>query len=171
MWRHGAARILDWLAGFDGGGWQERWTAASGDDMTWLKELVAADTCPRRGPVRIRDELLCGLRALIYVRAIRPRYVFFMNYRPTLIYDLARQAVETEAINRCQEAGEQLGLSGHRLNDAMKTIVRMILHTGPLWETCGRPTFSRCAKNTDMRANTFRRDRCRPGRSCAPWVC
>ena len=60
--------------------------------MVWLNELVAANIRPGRGPVRVRDELLAGLRALIFLQAIRPGYAFFCNYRPTLIYDLARKA-------------------------------------------------------------------------------
>lgn len=91
---------------------------------------MAANTCPGRGALRVRDELLCGLRALIFVRAIRPGYAFFVNYCPTLIYDLARQAVETEAIDRCEKEGQRLGFWGNRLNDAIKTIVRLVLHTG-----------------------------------------
>ena len=71
-----------------------------------------------------------GVMALIFLRAIRPGYVFFVNYRPKLIYDLARQAVKTEAIGRCEEEGQRLGFAGNRLNDAIKTIVRMVLHTG-----------------------------------------
>jgi len=97
--------ILAWLAGFDAHGWQERWTVAAGDEMVWLNELVAANIGPGRGPVRVRDELLSGLRALIFLRAIRPGYTFFYNDRPTLIHDLARQAVETEAIDRCEVVG------------------------------------------------------------------
>ena len=129
-WLRGAELILAWLADFDTSGWQARWTAAAGDEMAWLNELVAANTRPGRGPVRVRDQLLSGLRALIFLRAIRPGYDFFYNYRPTLIYDLARQAVEAEAIDRCEEAGKRLGFSGSGLNDAIKTIVRMVLHTG-----------------------------------------
>jgi hypothetical protein len=76
---YGAAMILAWLAGFDAHGWQERWTVAAGDEMVWLNELVAANIRPGRGPVRVRDELLSGLRALIFLRAIRPGYAFFYN--------------------------------------------------------------------------------------------
>ena len=98
--------------------------------MVWLNELVAANIRPGRGPVRVRDELLSGLRALIFLRAIRPGYTFFYNYRPTLIHDLARQAVETEAIDRCEVVGLRLRFTGNGLNDGIKTIVRMVLHTG-----------------------------------------
>jgi integrase len=129
MWRGGAQRILQWLSTFDGHGWQERWETARGDDLVWVNELVAAD-CPRRGPVRSRDELLRGLRALLYLRAIRPSYIFFLNYHPSSLYDLAREVIEPEAFHRCYETGETLGFSGSRLNDGMRTIVRMVLHTG-----------------------------------------
>jgi len=52
------------------------------DEMVWLNELVPPYR-PGRGPVRVRDELLAGLRALIFLRAIRPGYAFFYNYVPT----------------------------------------------------------------------------------------
>jgi hypothetical protein len=129
-WTRGAARILHWLAAFDGHGWQERWVAASGDDYVWADKLVATDISDRRGPVRSRDELLRGLRALLYLRAIRPGYVFFMNYKPSSLYDRAREVIEPEAFNRCYDAGQNMGISAGRLNDAMTTIVRMVLHTG-----------------------------------------
>ena len=129
MWRGGAQRILQWLSMFDGDGWQERWEAARGDDLGWVNELVAAD-CPPRGPVRSRDELLRGLRALLYLRAIRPSYIFFLNYHPSSLYDLAREVIEPAAFHRCYETGKTLGFSGGRLNDGMRTIVRMVLHTG-----------------------------------------
>jgi integrase len=129
MWRGGAHRILQWLSTFDGNGWQERWEAARGDDLGWVNELVVAD-CPPRGPVRSRDELLRGLRALLYLRAIRPSYIFFLTYHPSSLYDLAREVIEPEAFNRCYDTGKTLGFSGARLNDGMRTIVRMVLHTG-----------------------------------------
>ncbi|WP_353365299.1 site-specific integrase [Mycobacterium sp.] len=80
--------------------------------------------------MRSRDELLRGLRALLYLRAIRPSYIFFLTYHPSSLYDLAREVIEPEAFNRCYDTGKTLGFSGARLNDGMRTIVRMVLHTG-----------------------------------------
>ena len=94
MWTGGAARILNWLATFDGHGWQERWVAAAGDDFAWTDELVATDISDRRGPERSRDELLRGLRALLYLRAIRPGYMFFNSYKPTMLYDRVREVID-----------------------------------------------------------------------------
>lgn len=129
MWTDGARRILDWLLTFEGRGWQERWAAAGGDDMTWVDALVAADS-GRRKTVRSRDMLLRGLRALLYLRAIRPSYMFFINYHASSLYDLAREVIEPEAFGRCYQTGQMLGFSAGRLNDGMRTIVRMVLHTG-----------------------------------------
>ena len=99
MWIGGAARILNWLATFDGHGWQERWVAAAGDDFAWADQLVAADISDRRGPERSRDELLRGLRALLYIRAIRPGYMFFNSYKPTMLYDRVREVIDPEAFS------------------------------------------------------------------------
>ncbi len=130
MWTGGAARILNWLATFDGHGWQERWVAAAGDDFAWADPLVATDIIDRRGPERSRDELLRGLRALLYLRAIRPGYMFFNSYKPTMLYDRVREVIDPEGFHRCHEAAQKAGVSAGRLNDAMITIVRMVLHTG-----------------------------------------
>ena len=132
MWTGGAARILNWLATFGGHGWQERWVAAAGDDFAWADQLVAADISDRRGPERSRDELLRGLRALLYLRAIRPGYMFFNSYKPTMLYDRVREVIDPEAFSRCYEAAQKAGASAGRLNDAMTTLVRMVLHTGTM---------------------------------------
>ena len=130
MWTGGAARILNWLATFDGHGWQERWVAAAGDDFAWTDELVATDISDRRGPERSRDELLRGLRALLYLRAIRPGYMFFNSYKPTMLYDRVREVIDPEGFDRCYDAAQKAGVSAGRLNDATITLVRMVLHTG-----------------------------------------
>ena len=132
MWTGGAARILNWLATFGGHGWQERWVAAAGDDFAWADQLVAADISDRRGPERSRDELLRGLRALLYLRAIRPGYMFFNSYKPTMLYDRVREVIDPEGFSRCYEAAQKAGASAGRLNDAMTTLVRMVLHTGTM---------------------------------------
>lgn len=132
MWTGGAARILDWLATFDGRGWQERWVAAAGDEFAWPEQLVSADVSDRRGPERSRDELLRGLRALLYLRAIRPGYMFFNSYKPTMLYDRVREVIDPEGFNRCYDAAQKTGVSAGRLNDAMVTLVRMVLHTGTM---------------------------------------
>ena len=81
--------------------------------------------------MRSRDELLRGLRSLLYLRAIRPSYVFFLELPPmSSLYDLAREVIEPAAFHRCYETGKTLGFSGSRLNDGMRTIVRMVPHTG-----------------------------------------
>ena len=131
--------------------------------MVWLNELVAANIRPGRGPVRVRDELLSGLRALIFLRAIRPGYTFFYNYRPTLIHDLARQAVETEAIDRCEVVGLRLRFTGNGLNDGIKTIVRMVLHTG------GRVEDLRETDFVEMREDYRRLGRHLPAGSMQAW--
>ncbi len=132
MWTGGAARILNWLATFDGRGWQERWVAASGDEFAWTEQLVAADVSDRRGPERSRDELLRGFRALLYLRAIRPGYMFFTSYKPTMLYDRVREVIDPAGFNRCYDAAQKAGVSAGRLNDAMITLARMLLHTGTM---------------------------------------
>lgn len=130
MWTGGAARILNWLATFDGRGWQERWVAASGDDFAWADQLVASDISDRRGPVRSRDELLRGLRALLFLRAIRPGYLFFNSYKPSMLYDQVRDVIDPGGFARFYDTAQKAGVSAGRLNNATITLVRLILHTG-----------------------------------------
>jgi hypothetical protein len=130
MWTDGAARILSWLNTFDGHGWQERWIAAAGDDFAWADQLIASDVSDRRGPERSRDELLRGLRALLYLRAIRPSYMFFIRYKPSMLYDRVREVIDPEGFDRCYNAAQKAEVSAGRLNDAMTTLARMVLHTG-----------------------------------------
>jgi len=80
----GAARVLHWLQQFDGDGWQARWDTANGNDTEWIDQLVEQDW---RTTTSSRDELLAGLRFLIFARAFRPSYEFFHSYRPVRFYD------------------------------------------------------------------------------------
>ncbi|MGH3289282.1 MAG: hypothetical protein ACRDPD_32165 [Streptosporangiaceae bacterium] len=57
--------VLDWLEGFPGEGWQERWLLSGSDaaGLAWG---------PPDLPERLRNRLTAGLGVLIVVRAVRP---------------------------------------------------------------------------------------------------
>lgn len=123
----GATRILVWLQRFDGDGWQRRWDAANGDAAEWIDELITEDW---RTPASSRDELLAGLRFVMFARAFRPGYEFFHSYRPSRFYDCAQRALDPALFARLDRVGRKLGMSRKHVNDGKKTLVRIVLHTG-----------------------------------------
>lgn len=123
----GATRILQWLQRFDGGGWQQRWDAANGNVTEWVGGLIAEDWRTR---ATSRDELLVGLRFLMFARVFRPSYGFFHSYRPARFYDCAQRTFSPSLFARLDQVGQELGMSRKHVNDAKKTLVRLVLHTG-----------------------------------------
>lgn len=123
----GATRILLWLSQFDKPGWQARWDAADGNDLEWFDPLA------ENGESRLRtrrEELTGGLRFLILARAMRPSYEFFHRYHVNKFYDSAQRALDPTMFVRLDRLGAELGISGKNVNDAKKTIVKIMLHTG-----------------------------------------
>jgi hypothetical protein len=60
MRRRGAGQILDWLAGHPGQGWQDRWFAAGGEDISWIDALCGGTPAKTRGAFRshLREGLM-----------------------------------------------------------------------------------------------------------------
>lgn len=124
----GATRVLQWLERFDGQGWQQRWDAAGGDEaMKWIGELAAEDW---RKPLNSREELMIGLQFVLFARVCRPGYGFFHSYKPTKLYDYAQRIFSPSLFARLGQVGPELGMSPKNVNDAKKTLVRLVLHTG-----------------------------------------
>ncbi len=123
----GATRILERLQRFDGDGWQQRWDAANGNATEWIGELITEDW---RTPASSRDELLAGLRFLMFARVFRPGYGFFHSYRPCRLYDCAQRTFSPSMFARLDQVGLGLGMSRKQINDGKKTLVRLVLHTG-----------------------------------------
>jgi integrase len=74
--RHGTTRILDWLAGFPGSSWQQRWKASGAEDLPkeqWLdlpmgwRQATGRSAAPHN-----RDCFQAGLLMLVCADVIRP---------------------------------------------------------------------------------------------------
>jgi len=74
--RHGTTRILDWLAGFPGSSWQQRWKASGAEDLPkeqWLdlpmrwRQATGQSAAPHN-----RDCFQAGLLMLVCADVIRP---------------------------------------------------------------------------------------------------
>lgn len=123
----GATRVLDWLQRYPGGGWQQRWDAANGDDKTWMDLLASQDW---RLEKTIRDELFTGLRYVMCTRAFRPGYDFFHGNHLAGFFDGVQRNLDLELFASLDHTGHELGMSGKQINDGKKTLVRLMLHTG-----------------------------------------
>jgi hypothetical protein len=66
----GARKILEWLSGHPGEGWQQRWLAAGADHgVGWIDELVVEDT---RAYDTQHGEIISGLVFLLLCRVMLP---------------------------------------------------------------------------------------------------
>ncbi|MEU1813483.1 tyrosine-type recombinase/integrase [Micromonospora aurantiaca (nom. illeg.)] len=123
----GARRVLTWLAGFPGDGWQDRWLTAGGDDRTWFDRLAADDP---RGTQYARDELVMGLSWLLTLRIVRPSYDFLQTFKAYALFDRVRAAVNPDLFDRAGAAATQMGMTGRQVNQPLVALAKIVLHTG-----------------------------------------
>ena len=129
----GARRILDWLATFEGDGWQARWVAAGCDEgADWLNDLVAARIAAgdQRALSTIRKELASGLTYLLLTRTVLPSYDFLMCYKAKVLYELVELAHRPELWERVASNSKELGLQPSRRHDGAVILAKLVLHTG-----------------------------------------
>src|SRR5258708_12775702 len=74
------AFVLDWLEGFPGGSWQDRWLLSGADERG--RSWVPAGLTPRW-----HSRLSAGLSMLIVLRAVRPGYGWLSGTRLRGIYE------------------------------------------------------------------------------------
>lgn len=87
----GARQVLEWLAGYPGEGWQQRWVAADADHhRDWIDKLAAAD--PRCAEISKR-ELRAGVNWLLLARVIHPGYAYFNPHRATFLFTALPQVI------------------------------------------------------------------------------
>jgi integrase len=132
----GAGRVLDWLAGWPGAGWQQRWLAAQADQgLGWLEELSVGDR--RRGRVS-RVELCAGVNWLFLGRVIQPGYDFFLHYKAYVMFASVPHVISPELFTRIAgtDVGEHAPAStastvraGER-SRAHTVLVKLVLHSG-----------------------------------------
>ncbi|MFJ4585076.1 hypothetical protein [Streptomyces echinatus] len=136
----GAAKILDWLLTHPGEGWQARWLAADADrDKEWVGALTEGD--PRCEESR-RSEILMGLNSLMISKIVLPRHGFLRRFKAlTLLKDVQRM-FPAGRLDRMREYGAELGMTPRHIDEGLRVISAIILHTGrDLEELTGEDIF------------------------------
>ena len=123
-WRRHEAMtaVLDWLEGFPGDTWQERWLLSGSDarGQGWGP--------PGLTP-RWRNRITTGLGVLIVLRAVRPAYGWLSGSRLLGVYDLFRRHNQAAAFaDLAARAGER-GFAEHEA-EALNALTRMVIVTG-----------------------------------------
>jgi integrase len=124
----GAQRILDWLAGFPGEGWQARWLLSGADNGTgWIEKAAAG-----HGHVLAmrREVITDGFGALLLRQVVLPGYQLLGRYRTTSLFREARQVFSPGLFERIGQAGRQTGHSAVQQAVAEGCLLKMMLHTG-----------------------------------------
>jgi site-specific recombinase XerD len=126
----GARTILEWLHTFPGDGWQRRWVAAGADDDTeWITGLVAVDGSDL-SDARKRERLLRGVAGLLQCRIVLPGYRFLYSYKANALFEQCRQAFRPDLFAKIDAAAESLAIPRKQRAEAVKTITKMVVHTG-----------------------------------------
>jgi hypothetical protein len=122
-WRQARAlaRVLDWLDGFPGADWQQRWLAsgAEADGQRW-------------GPAGLTQAQRCrftaGLGTLIVLRAVRPSYAWLSASRLLGVYAAFRRHNQAGAFAGLERQAAQRG-GGEYAAEALNLLTRMVIVT------------------------------------------
>ncbi|UQX00899.1 site-specific integrase [Streptomyces sp. RerS4] len=136
----GAAKILDWLLTHPGEGWQARWLAADADrGKEWVGALATGDS---RCEGSRRSEILIGLNSLMISKIVLPRHGFLRRFKAlTLLKDVQRM-FPAGRLDRMREYGAELGMTPRHIDQGLRVISAIILHTGrDLEELTGEDIF------------------------------
>ena len=120
--RESVNAVLDWLEGFPGEGWQERWLLSGSDaaGRTWG---------PRDLTGHHRSLLTAGLGVLIVVRAVRPAYGWLSGSRMLGVYAAYRSHNQPAAFADLAEHAARRGFAEHEA-EALNALTRMVIVTG-----------------------------------------
>lgn len=123
-WRRAEAVsfVLDWLEGFPGDSWQDRWLVSGADERG--RSWVPAGLTPRW-----HSRLSAGLSMLIVLRAVRPGYGWLSGTRLRGIYDRYRQHNQAGTFTALTRLAGQDGLGQHEA-EALSVLTRIVIVTG-----------------------------------------
>ncbi len=123
-WRRREAMIavLDWLEGFPGDTWQERWllSGSDADGQAWG---------PPGLTMRWRNRITTGLGVLIVLRAVRPDYGWLSGSRLLGVYEQFRRHNQPAAFAELAGHATRRGFSEHEA-EALNALTRMVIVTG-----------------------------------------
>lgn len=124
----GAGKILHWLESHSGDGWQARWHAAGGDEGKERIYALGADD-PRCDQVD-HNELLTGLGCLILSKTILPSLGFLRGYKALRLFEDAQAMMPPGKLEQMRRYGEEVGMTGRHIDEGLRLISALILHTG-----------------------------------------
>ena len=123
-WRRAEAvtSALDWLEGFPGDSWQDRWLLSGADEQgrSWV---------PAGLTTRWHSRLTAGMSMMIVLRAVRPGYAWMSASRLRGIYDRYRQHNQAQAFAELTRLAGQHGLGQHEA-EALTVLTRIVIVTG-----------------------------------------
>src|SRR5487761_1139604 len=124
-WRRAEAVnfVLDWLEGFPGDDWQDRWLVSGSDEQG--RSWVPAGLTTRWH----NSQLTAGLGMLIVLRAVRPGYRWLSASRPRGIYDRYRQHNQAGAFAELTRLAGRHGPGQHEA-EALSVLTRIVIVTG-----------------------------------------
>jgi integrase len=127
---HGGRQILEWLHRHPGSGWQGRWISSGADEGTsWLDSLIIEDSS--RSPSTQHRGLRAGLAGLLLCRIVRPSYQFLTSIKFGSLPTFVRQEFRPDVFDRIEARTLELfGGQRERAHDTVKTISKIVLHTG-----------------------------------------
>jgi integrase len=124
QWRRAEAVnfALDWLEGFPGDSWQDRWllSGSDGKGRMWG---------PGGLTPRWRNRLTSGTGRLIVLRAVRPGYAWLSASRLLGVYDSYRRHNQDGAFAELTRLAARDGLCEHEA-EALNALTRMVIVTG-----------------------------------------
>lgn len=127
----GLIDLLDWLAGFEGETWQQRWIAGGLNDqqVTWTD--LAADTRAGNATSYARSILIGGVGGLISLSVIRPSYAWLYAFRSKPTLSEFREARDPEGFTELSKLCSALpGYNVFQQESAFKTLARILIHNG-----------------------------------------
>jgi integrase len=120
--REAMTAVLDWLEGFPGESWQERWLLTGSDQhgRSWG---------PGNLTPRWRNRLTTGLGVLIVLGAVRPAYPWLFSSRLLGVYASYRQHNQAQAYVALTERARLRGLTEYEV-EALNALTRIVIVTG-----------------------------------------
>ncbi len=127
--RRGAARVLAWLAGYPGEGWQQRWLSCGAGRQPDLINLIIDPDDPR-GPTSKHHEVVAGLAVLVLCRIILPDYGVFTNFHAKGLFEQTRRLRRPDLFARLEQAAAELRMLPANAGNGIRAITRMVIVTG-----------------------------------------
>jgi hypothetical protein len=119
-------QLLEWLAGFPGGDWEQRWLASGADraPRAWTERALADGVGTQRAhPAQ-------ALTLLLLARVLRPSYSFLLNTRFNSLFDRFPQLHDRDDFAALRRLEDYQRAVPRLRADAEACVIRVLLRTG-----------------------------------------